>query len=318
MPNSEKICMIVIFHIFLLLTSCETTKYEEDIQIIPRWTKGEKLEYSLVKTRRKLEDGKETLRAKSTCSVNVEVVKADGDEYLVDWTFGETRIEDPDQAANPMVKAIMNIAKGLKIQLELDADANMLGVKNWRELQGKSQEVIAAITNELKKADMDETVIQGIEQIVTPMFSTKEQIEMMCTNEVQTFFFPVGLRNMRTSPMEYHDQLPNPLGGEPLPSIAKIALKKYNPNSDTVLLHWKQEIDPVLAKKIMEKTLKNMSGSLGQTMPVDIDFGPLLVSDKAECLVSCSTGWPQWIKHSRTTKVGNNLREDSMIFERLK
>jgi hypothetical protein len=67
--------------------------------------------------------------------VEIEVLNVGKDGFTVAWTWGETKLDDPVQAANPMARKLSNLIQDQRIVLELDSQAGIKGVQNWKELQ---------------------------------------------------------------------------------------------------------------------------------------------------------------------------------------
>src|SRR5207247_977646 len=112
------------------------------------WKKGEKLRFEMVKSRQKVEGAKVTLKVTTRTDLEIEVLSASKDAFLVAWTFGETTFDDPSQAKKPLVQKMTNLLKGYRIVLELDSQAAIKGVQNWRELKEASTKMLDTLTDE--------------------------------------------------------------------------------------------------------------------------------------------------------------------------
>ena len=70
-----------------------------DVSLLPAWKKGERVEYELVKTRRKERGGVVQSDETTRTPVTVEVLEAGRSGFLLAWTPGETRFDNPALAA---------------------------------------------------------------------------------------------------------------------------------------------------------------------------------------------------------------------------
>ncbi len=284
-----------------------------EVALMPHWKKGETRRYTMVKGRRKTQ-GATVVSGKGTTPIRIEVLDANDAGYLIGWTAGETRLEDPDQAADPFARAMVDITKDVTIVLQLDSRTRLTGIRNWRQLQAIAYKAVDMGMEAGKKDGMDEATAAKIRRQVLAMFATRQQIELFFTRSTQLFFAPLGLEYPVERPLEYDDKLPNPLGGEPLPVRASFTLEKVDAASDTAVVVWRQEVDPVAGARILEKAIKDMAGRLGKSIPPGETLDFLNVKDAASFTLYLSSGWPRRLSHTRTTIIAEASQEDSLTF----
>lgn len=289
---------------------------EDSVDLPLRWKTGDKLRYEIVKTRKRSRDDRIALDVTTRTDLDVEVLRADKDGYLIAWTQGETRFDDPRQAANPMVRQMTNLVKGLQTVLEVDSGAVIVGVQNWKELKATVAKTLVTVTEELKNAGLDAEMIGKVKAQVASMFATREQIEAMCTREAQMFFLVLGGSYSASEPTEYEDRLPNPFGGEPFPSRAAFALKQVDRESQRAVITWTQTLDPDATRRIIEKSLKDLAARVGGPAPQGEPIKSLAIDDAAESAVDLETGWLDRLTHKRTVKTEGGMQEDTLTITR--
>jgi hypothetical protein len=283
------------------------------VALAPHWKKGEKRQYTMIKGRRNVR-GASTVSGRGTTPIRIEVLDVNEAGYLIGWTAGETTIEDPAQAANPLTRAMVDLAKDTTIALQLDRATKLLGVRNWPQLQTMARKVVDLSLQAMKKSGEDEAALAKTRQQILAMFSTRQQVETLFTRSSQVFFAPLGQEYVPGRPMEYKDRLPNPLGGDPFPTRASFTLEKVDTASDTAVVTWRQEIDPVAGAGILEKTLKDLAARLGKPVPPGKILDLVNIKDEASFTLHLSSGWPQRLTHTRTTIVAGVSQEDSLTF----
>jgi hypothetical protein len=286
------------------------------LEVRPRWETGETARYEMIKTRRKTQGSQVVLNATTRTDIDMEVLGKDDDGYVVAWTLGATRFDDPQQADNPLVKVMSSLLEGQRIVLELDAEAAIIGVRNWNELKDSSANRMQAIVAELNTAGLDQATIAKLQRQVASMFATKQQVEQMCTREAQMFFMALGIAVAPSEPLEYADSLPNPLGGEPFPSRAQFNLKAVDRASDRATITWTQTVPPDDARRIVEATLRNLATRLGRPVPDEERLRSLSIEDSAEFVLEMSTGWIDRFTHVRTTRTDGDAQEDETMITR--
>ena len=112
---------------------------EDSVDLPMQWKTGEKMHYEIIKTRQIKQSDKVTDKNITRTDIEIEIFTASDKGYLIGWTYGETRFDDPHLAANPVVQQMGNLLKGLQIILELDSKTAIVGVRNWKEITELSQ-----------------------------------------------------------------------------------------------------------------------------------------------------------------------------------
>ena len=305
-----------LLYVFTVPVFAEET--DDPVEVLPHWQKGDKARYQIIKSRRRAQGKSVTLNSKTRTELEIEVLSTENDGFVLAWTLGQTQFDDPKQAKNPLIQQMSNLLKDQRIILELDSQAAITGVQNWKDLKKSSAKILNVITAELKAAGLDEATIEKMREQIAFMFATKQQVEQMCTREAQIFFMALGVELSPSEPLEFKDVLPNPFGGEPFPSRAQFALKTVDRESDRVIITWKQTIPPDDARRIMEKTMRKMAERLGKPAPDEELLKSFSIEDSAEFVLEASTGWINSVTHKRTTKSDGTSQEDVITIKRKK
>jgi hypothetical protein len=177
-----------------------------------------------------------------------------------------------------------------------------------------ARESVDATMEDARKAGTDDATIERTRQQLLSMLATKQQVELLFTRSSQVFFMPLGLEHSAGHLTEYADKLANPFGGDPFPTRASFRLEKMDPSSDSAVVTWRQEIDPVAGARVLEKTMKDMAARMGKPIPPGTTGGFISVKDEARFTVHLSSGWPRHLSHARTTTVAGASQEDSLTF----
>jgi hypothetical protein len=293
-------------------TPISSSPSEDDlIEIYPCWKAGERHSLEIVKTREKQVNGKVTSTSTARVDVKVSVIQADEDGYVLEWTYGETKFDDPDQANNPLVRSVSKIMQGLVIELQMDAFGPIIGVPNWEEVQKKAEVAMKTVTNELKGV-MDQALIDTIINQVSMTYSSEENIMNFLLTEPQLLVFPLGWQYTMSEPIFYEDLLPNPMGGDPIPSEAYILLKDFDIVTGDAKIEWKQSLDPEKTQEMVLETMKKMAAQTGKTAPDAKDIPELTRNDSAEFTVNANTGWVKYVHLVQTVQIANTIQTDTL------
>jgi hypothetical protein len=277
---------------------------EDSIDLLPRWKQGEKVRYQMVKRRVRMRDGKVVQQNGGRSDLEVEILEARKDGFVVGWTLGETRIDDPKAAGDPLAKRLLNVYKGFQIVIELDSEASIRGVRNGKELKATADKALKIIMEELERGGLNTAVGTQLKRAVGSMFATQQQVEQVCLREPQMFFLAVGRSYEAGAPIEYDDKLANPLGGDALPSRGRFQLKSLDKRTGQATITWTQAVDKRAATPIIEKTLQQLAERMGKKDAKTVRLDPLSIEDAAEFSVETLSGWPQSVSHTRTATTG--------------
>ena len=283
------------------------------IEVMPHWKKGETVRLEITRARVKSADGTSTITGKTHTDFTIEVLSANHDGYLVGWTAGKTTFDSPSQAEHSFLGHVVNLMNGLQIILDLDLHGAVRGVQNWKKLKTtalKSLEALAA-TEDVQKEKSDKARISRLRAHWESILGTKEQVEELCTREAKVYFMVLGRRYAHNTPFKYEDLLPNPLGGDPFPTHANMALKTFDEQAGHAVITWSQIADPTQVARILESMIKEMGARLGKKSVGGEFPNSISMQDDAEIVVDVTTGWVKTLKHARSVNFGTRAQVDT-------
>lgn len=289
----------------------------QTVRLTPRWKKGEKLRYEMHKSRQRLQEGKKPLGYSGRTDVDLEVLEATANGFLISWTYRESRLDDPTLAEEPMLRAIAEIVKGRPILLELDSDASLMGVRNWQELRNTYMQALELVLSEMSKAQEDPATIALLRTQLRSMLATRQQIEILGTMEAGIFFQVPGMEFEGAEPIEVKTEIANPFGGSPFPAIERFVLDAVDTKLGMAKIKRIRTAEPDAATRRLGKIVGDMAGKMGKA-PGPNDKMPkvLLFEDAGEFFVDLATGWIESLKHTRTVKMEGGSQVDLISFAR--
>ncbi len=289
---------------------------DETVVLVPGWKAGEKARYDIVRTRRKTQPGKPVSETGARSSAEIEVVSASEESFVVAWTHGETTFDGAGAGEDPLAKQMADLVKGLRVEIEMDSEATITGVRNWKEIRDTMKKAVDVLFEGLNAKGMDADVLAKIRAQVAPLYAGKAQIAQNCTRDAQRYFMVLGYGFEDGKPVEYDDKLPNPLGGEPFPCKARYSLRGVDRKTGIATVDFRQVIPPEDALRIMEKTVKDMAERMGKPVPDGEGLKSFSIEDTAEFRVELATGWIESLTHTRATKAGGASQDDIVTFTR--
>jgi hypothetical protein len=245
-------------------------------------------------------------------------VEATPTGYLVSWTAGPARIEDPAQAADPLMKRMSGLFAGYRILFEVDGrDASIKGVRNWEEIQGKLKAFTDGLMAELRTTgEIPANALAAIEQQMSAMSSTREQVEKAATGQAGSFLAATGRAYRIGKPFEYDVELPGPIGGASIPCRGRFTLRSHEANTGRAVIDWSQTMDPERAKAAIERMLRDMAAKSGRPFESVEELRTMTVEDKGTFVLDSRTGWPLDVHYSRTMAMAGGSQTDELRFTR--
>jgi len=319
----QKIMPSPIIRTVLLVILClplsgfnEITHHSVDI--LPHWKRGDSFTLTITRAREKSVDGRSTISGTTRTHFAVEVLRADDEGYLVGWTAGETTFNEPAPSES-FLRQVVGLMKGIQIVLQLDHHGTITGVQNWQELRRETVKVMDALLAkmpEAQKGSTESSLMLNFRAQWDGMFRTKEQVEQLCTRDAKAYFMALGRSYTPNKPLTFAEQLPNPLGGEPFPAHATIALKAFDKRSGQAFLTKRQTADPEQASRIMESMVKEMSVRQGKKPPERQLPNTIVIEDHAEIAVDVNTGWVTRLTRTQSMNLGTRSQRDTTTFVR--
>lgn len=298
---------------FFYTSSVADIKADEPLTIRPQWQVGDKVHYLLTKSRVKSTDGTITLNVTSKTDVWFDVLKADDEHYVVSVSFSETRFDDPKFNADPLVKGMSSLLKGLKIILTVSHEGLIGAVQNWQELQKVSSQVIERLDAYLKDQRVPATTTDKVIAQVRSLFASEDLVRQAATREIQLLFVPLGKTYVTSKPYEYETALPNLLGGEPIPSQGKFTLKALDRQKGQATINWTQSVNSKEFTRIMSSTMQSMARSMGKPMPDGKSIDSMAVNDAGEFVIDVHSGWSTTLTHTRKVGTAEVFQADTTL-----
>lgn len=311
----------VVFCVFLL-TSLGFSQESLDLPI--QWKTGDSLKYEIVKSTQRTEDGRATHEEETYSYLDIEVLSAGTEGYVLAWTLDKVDLGMPLDTDNPNVQRslerLKNGGNGWRVILQLDSTAEIIDVQNWRELKESIayvyEEMAEVIVKEMQRRGEDASIASKLLEMTTSQYRSRETIEETFTEEAQIFFLLLGKSFPINEPVEYGKKLPKIFGLQLFPKQTEVTVERVDHAYNQAVITWKLSVDPEEARRIIEDNLKLMASQAGLFLSQGDLPQSVTLKDEAEYLVDISSGWLERVDYKRYTIYDGNKEEDSIIIKR--
>jgi hypothetical protein len=289
-------CLAAVLH------SSAVNAFAQDVTIAPILRAGDQFRLVLVRSRENSVQPSQNGGSKTV--INVRVLSAVADRSVVEWAPGDTVLDNPQLAQNPVLAAALQAARDLRVHLVLNAEGELSGVANRDEIVMKLKSMLEAIIQELS-ARLSGDQKAGMQRLVAQALSPDVLIAG-ATREAAIYF---GLNGMSLAPGEERERAieqPSPFGGGMIPGVFRVRMESVT--ADSASLKTAASYDRAALSRMAEALAKQA----GPAVPADAlaNLPPMDMTDEGTYLFDRTLGLMREVILSRQVAVGNNRRVD--------
>jgi hypothetical protein len=274
----------------------------QDVTIAPKLAIGDEFRLALVRTRDNSAQPQQNSTSRTVISVRVTSAGADG--YVLDWVPGETVVDNPQLAQNPVVMAAVEAVRGLRFRLTLNPDGELTGLANQDEILPKLKSMMDTIVQQILAGIPDDertAMVSFMNQVLSP-----EVLVSSATREAGIYFGLNGVSLASGEVAEIELQQPSPFGGGVIPGIFRVRMDSITTNS--VSLTTETTYDSTALLRLTESLIKQAGkpippSELAKVPPIDMNDDGTFVFDR-------TVGLMREVTMIRRVVAGTNQRLD--------
>lgn len=255
---------ILLLSLFLSLISysqIDSTK----VSFIAYWSIGDDYDFKISKVKREWKNDVLTKKDSSQYIANFKVLDSTEKSYDIQWTYKNNivstfqekaeKIFDDKEAVNKILKK-NDLSKVIYRTNEL---GEFIEILNWKELGESTKLLLQEMLDSFEKKNPKK--VNELRNAINPIieiYSSKQGIEQLAINELQYFHFPFGLEYDITEPIEYEQELPNVLGGEPILADATLTFEEVDFENSFCSLKEQTVINQDDTKRVVKELFSRM------------------------------------------------------------
>lgn len=287
----------------------------ETVRWVSPWSAMPTLVYETESVTRGVKAGvREHTRAMDTTEISVLQAREDG--FRQRWRSSDIAFEmlEGERALEASTRASMLAFGAEPLDVELTAEGHYLRLHDAPAVASRFRTAMApamragieaaiaqqaATTNATERGEIDKQVAAVLDRLAEP-----QVLEAMLGRVLQTYNGFVGVDAEPGAWYELATELPNPLGGTPLPAKLQFLLTVSDDDADDVFLEWNSTVDMGKGGDAMWAIVERLSG---QTIPADVrDALPDTVDfrDEGFFLFRRGSGVIEMFETTRTVKLG--------------
>jgi hypothetical protein len=274
----------------------------QDVTIAPKLRTGDQFQLALVRTRENSAQPQQNARSRTV--VDVRVLSATPGGFVLEWAPGDTTLDNPGLAQNPLFVAALQAVRDVRFHLTLNADGGLTGLANRTEVLPKLQSVVDTIVQELSARlpiEQRQAMLRVVGQVLSP-----DLLIASATREAAIYFGLNGLTLSTGARAEVRLEQPSPFGPGTIPAAFRVHLVSTTP--DTASLATETTYDRTAVLRMTE----SLAREAGAPMPPEqlARMPPLDISDTGTYVFDRSVGLMTELIVNRVVVAGSARRLD--------
>lgn len=249
--------------------------------------------------------------------LDVRVLEADAGGALLEWIEGPQTIVDADPQRRPLLALSLAAMREVPLRLRLDAAGRVQALANPGEVRGLCLALMDASASQLGQEAATREVVHAMLPALKAAFGSDELVAAATLREPMILLGAMGRRFGADEPVEFRTALANPLGGAPLPAIARFSIRAVQPRAKRAELGWLMVSDPVatgaMAQAGVDAALRIATPAAGQGAG-GAALPAVLLEERGDFAVDTVSAWPTRVAHQRAVRVGASAQVDTITF----
>jgi hypothetical protein len=247
---------------------------------------GMRFAVTIEKTRRRVENGKQTRKVETKQSYIGEVLGTAGAGYRIRWVL--TSFDSP-QTLSGTAAQIARLLIGIALEFETDLKGRPTRLVGWPKTRNK---VIGVIRKLKVKTQAERRVwrqVTGAFRQYTSQTAARILLrEAALLAHTQNFTLPYK------KPVIVKNTVANPLGGPRIALVTAMQLVRYDKTADEAEIKWRSQFDPENAKRAILEGFRLLARRMNRKIEdfeaMAKDF-TLARTDRFSAVISLTTGW---------------------------
>jgi hypothetical protein len=201
------------------------------VEVLPAFRAGNEFRLQVIHTRENTSRPQQN--ATITTPIQVRVLSMGAQGTVLEWIPGIGKTSNAQIAADPVMQAALKAAGNMPLRLSLDANGELQGLLNEKEVLDKLQAAVRILTD----AALENAPSEGranIRSVLNQVLSPRTLL-MSAMRDPQTYFGLNGAALDVGNEVEIDVQQPNPFGPTPLPATLWVKAESATPDAFVIV-----------------------------------------------------------------------------------
>lgn len=275
---------------FLCIAAAATLAAQ--INLTPKLQKGQKFAVELSTTR-----AAGGAQSAATAYIDLAVMEAGTAGSKLSWTVRETKMNDASQAANPIVKQLLDATRGFRVEFALHPKGHFDRVTNEAQVKEAIEKSIKLISTQIAQTIPDAAKRKDFQDMLAKTVRPEQLIESAAKDAMLVFGL-AGSEVKEGKPVKMKVKSPHPLGAGTIDSDLTITIVKVDKQKGEFQVRTTEQYDPKSLTAATTAMLANLPEGKKAAVP------QLEVKDTVDYTVDSASGLPKTISHKRVISAG--------------
>ncbi len=217
------------FFILLLVLNYSSVFSQVDTTVVPfvsYWSLGDSYDFKITKIKKQWKSDELVKNDSGSYNVNFLVQDSTATSYTIKWSY---RTNLSELGLPPEILPNLSKIEKTDVIYKTSEVGEFLEIENWEEISAQMTSIVNEVIELMSKEygdDFGETM-KSMRPFLE-IYESQEGIEQLVLKELQYFHFPFGLEYSVDQPILYQEELPNMLGGDPIPADVKLYFAKVD------------------------------------------------------------------------------------------
>lgn len=310
---------MIAIAVLVLAAAAQDAPKPREITLPCNWKVGSQLAITSERREERTIEGRESTQNGGTRTpMLLEVVERHDDGYTMRWTLGAAEIVAASRPPHPTTEIMTSLLDGLVFDVRTDPFGVPQRLIDVEGVDGQVQRLAKARYDALvasgTPAKEAQFVLHGVRDWKGPTFHAS------LVHGPQLFTMACGAKLEVGKRASWESDLPNPFGGATIPSLGQIWIASVDDAKREVVVEWRNSVDPVRGKTVIEAGIRAMAKANGKDLPPNAVFDLGAIEDASTTTIDLDTGWPKTMVYTRTSvmfeqRTVESLRMDAKLVE---
>jgi len=279
---------------------------------LPRaWHSGERFHYVMEKEVRRAG----WPRGRSRTPITLEVLERHRNSFLFGWTYGRAVLASVSSKDRAFAERLANVMEGISLKVITDRNLIKCDVVNHSQAAARIREAVDNLGDWMQKQEMPRDTIKNVQARFKPLWA-KRTASQALKEESMLLLIPLGRDYVAGERYTVPVVIDNPFPGGPIPSPVVLWLKNYDPKKNQATIGWRQQVDPLEARKIIKDSIIELARRMDREIRKDAKFPSLRFTATATIVLDTSTGLPITCRYESRTAVNKKVTVERYQFQR--
>ncbi len=279
--------------------------------VVAYWEAGDTKSYTLQRTKSGHRNGSTTVR------IDLKVLTGTDTSYTIECMYRDMKVlagmPDDPKAARATEK-VLKAVDGMRVVVSTSETGIFEEVLNVDEIQRHVDKILKSVADMASNVQEREEMMAAFSKVIT-----SEALAVAAAEDIGYLLFPFGVEYTLGQLESGATDLPNPLGGDPIPAVIEMTMTKLDPATEQVSIHVDQRIDPSGMTRSFELTMERMGKSMTSEERAELEklFKEMTVTDVVDLDVHLQGAWVRRARCTRFIRVAGRDQTDERVYDLL-